>query len=340
MGKVFGDRWEIKADLGKGGQGETFLVVDKNANDGVHYALKRLINSKRLPRFKKEIETIRSFDHPHILRLVDADVDAPRPYLVSEYCERGSLDDNNKAIMQMGRDDRLELFQQVCGALATCHEAGVVHRDIKPSNVFLRSNGDAVLGDFGLAFIDTEERLTETLEAVGARYYMAPELAEGRVDSVTARSDIYSLGKLLYWLMTGRVFDREKHRSTQNRLHTDDISVEHIHNLLDQMIVEEPSKRLKDATEVIGKLPNMRRLLDGRYPPLNVLPQLCRYCGDGLYGKLGSDITELRNFGVNPTGDPRFHIFVCQNCGHVLMFRPDYTKRRHDWVGAMSPERR
>jgi serine/threonine protein kinase len=329
--QIFGDRWQIVDKLGEGGQGETFLVRDVAEKDDQLYVLKRLKNPKRLPRFEQEVTAIRSLDHPHVLSLIDADTTAPKAYLVSEYCKRKSLEDNKGDILRSDRDERMELFEEVCAGVAAAHEAGIVHRDLKPSNVFLRDDGTAVVGDFGLCYMETDERLTDTSEAVGARYYMAPELAEGRADEVTSRADVYSLGKVLYWLLTGRVFDRERHRQGKNNLHLYfdlDESIEHLVLLLDKMIVEDPRARYKDAGEVHEKLRNLRRLLRGRFPSLKALPQLCRYCGNGMYKGLSTDPVTMLNFGFQPTGSSELHVFVCENCGHVLMFRAEMSQNK------------
>ena len=130
------------------------------------------------------------------------------------------------------------------------HSQGVLHRDIKPDNVFLKSaTGPPVVGDFGLSiFLETDNRITATQEAVGPRLYMAPELESGRVERVTTAADIYSLGKLLYWLFTGRVFSREAHREKQWDIKqhwndpfspNGDSILEHVNFLLDLMVTQD-----------------------------------------------------------------------------------------------------
>src|SRR5438067_2157926 len=146
MAQIYGDRWAVKESLGEGGQAHTFLVTDGNAEGEAHYVLKRLKNIDRLDRFKREIEAVRSLTHENIVQLVDFDLDAKRPYLVTENCAGGSL----KEAEPFWRDPpvaALEVFQQICEGVAYAHAHGIVHRDLKPENIFLRAErGPAVVG--------------------------------------------------------------------------------------------------------------------------------------------------------------------------------------------------
>lgn len=338
MAQVIDDRWQIEDKLGEGGQAETFVVIDlKGEIDRA--VLKRLKNPNRLPRFKQEIDVIARLEHPRVVRLIASNAEADKPYLVSEYCVGGTLEGRKALILQSSVDERLTIFEQVCDGVAAAHASGIVHRDIKPANIFLRQNDQVVVGDFGVCFIQSNERLTETMEAVGARFYMAPELADGRSQDVTTRSDVYSLGKLLYWLMAGKVFDREEHRRPDRLLtkQFQDESILHVHQFLDRMIAHDPSGRLPDAGSVRDEIAELRRLLIGGYPTLEHLPQRCRYCGTGSYKLLGNsaDKTAVFNFGLDPTNTVP-HIFVCQHCGHVEMFRPAYSSNS-DWLGYEPP---
>src|SRR3990170_1776153 len=92
MATIFGGRWEIVESIGEGGQAQAFLVKDIRGDGLTVYVLKRLKKLERLERFKREIEAVRNLDHPNIVRLIDFDVDAPKPYLVTEYCSGSSLD--------------------------------------------------------------------------------------------------------------------------------------------------------------------------------------------------------------------------------------------------------
>jgi eukaryotic-like serine/threonine-protein kinase len=168
--------------------------------------LKRIRNPARNARFAREVAALRALSHPNVVRYIDADLSGPKPYLVMEYCEGRSLADVEHRLVGDPLA-ALDLFVQICDGVAAAHERGIVHRDLKPANVLLRgTSGQAVVADFGIVYLADNERLTATAEAVGARHFIAPELADGRSDSVDPRSDVYSLGKLLYWLLAGRSF--------------------------------------------------------------------------------------------------------------------------------------
>jgi len=335
VAQIFDEKWQVVKDLREGGQAHTFLVRDLET--GELAVLKRLKNQNRLPRFEQEVAAIKSLDHPRVLRLLDANTAAPKPYLVSEYCKLGSLEDQKANISGLPIEDRLVLFEQICEGVAAAHRAGIIHRDLKPSNVFARALDDLVVGDFGVCFIQTADRLTETIEAVGARYYMAPELADGRAEDVNPAADVYSLGKILYWFLTGKAFDREDHRRNDRLLthqFTDD-SILHVHKLLDEMITYDRAKRLSNGYDVVKAMAELKRRLDGRFPTLEHGPRRCRYCGIGTYKAIGEnsrDTSAVFNFGFNPTGPPVPHIFVCTNCGHVEMFMPSRSENPN-WLG-------
>jgi serine/threonine protein kinase len=148
------------------------------------------------------------------------------------------------------------MFFTICYGVGHAHSEGVIHRDLKPANIFLRSDlRTPVVGDLGLCLLaDQEERLTEVNEPIGARWYMAPELEDGIHLEVDAEADVYSLGKVLYWLFSGgKIFSRERHRVAQYNLTLDrkDAGIFFIYDLLDGMIVADAlQRRFKDANEV------------------------------------------------------------------------------------------
>src|SRR5262249_5971720 len=151
--------------------------------------------------------------------------------------------------------ERLNLFRGICEGVAYAHSNSVVHRDLKPDNIFLHANGIPVVGDFGLCFFldGVQERATRADEAVGARWYMAPECEGGRTLTVGATADVYSLGKVLYWMLAGRIFSREQHtrHPYDLRPHQPTTDMMAVYDLLERIILEDPAVRLKDGSEVV-----------------------------------------------------------------------------------------
>jgi serine/threonine protein kinase len=198
-----------------------------------------------------------------------------------------------------------------------------------------------VVGDFGICYLEDDgSRLTITEEAVGPRHFMAPELEDGRIGAVSPKSDTYSLGKLLYWLLSGgKAFGREKHRellwdlrgrNEDSQLGWDNIYMEHVNRLLDVMIAHDPDKR-RNVRTVIGLSAKVAKRVEKEFTPITpdaVHP--CTYCGYGIYELKSQNNTQLQRFGITPVGDADWRIFVCDSCGHLQMFRIDMADK-HQW---------
>lgn len=343
MAQVFGDRWEVKDALDEGGQAHTFLVIDTKGGTDTLYVLKRLKNKNRIERFKREVEAARNLTHENIVHLIDFNLDADRPYLVTEYCMGGSL---SKAEPYWNASPILafELFEDICKGVAHAHSKGIVHRDIKPDNIFLRSNrGPGVIGDFGICFMEEDgTRITILDEAVGPAMFIAPELEDGRQEKISNKCDIYSLGKLLYWLLSGgRIFSREKHREPNWDLKDqnadtitgwNNIYMEHVNRLLDFMIIGNPEER-RPIDNILILLKTVKRLVKKEFAPISrEIRQPCRYCGYGYYVLIGNDPTSIRNFGFTPVGISDWRIMVCNTCGHVELFRIESASHKDWWV--------
>jgi serine/threonine-protein kinase len=183
MAKMYGERWETKSSLGEGGQGIAYLVVDKNGEQNTEYVLKRLKNLDRIERFKQEIEAVRNLSHPNIINLIDFNLDTNQPYLVTEYCPGGSLEQAQKdnPFWHDSPIVALRLYLEILDGVAYAHSNQIIHRDLKPENIFLREkNGSPVIGDFGICFFeDNGTRITLSEEKVGPRNFIAPELEDG-----------------------------------------------------------------------------------------------------------------------------------------------------------------
>ncbi|MFI5006723.1 MAG: protein kinase [Solirubrobacterales bacterium] len=203
--------YRIERLLGRGGMGTVYLASCGAGEDERRVALKmmspRLDQSLVLRRFQKEREILASLDHPNIARLLDAGTtEVGLPYFVMEYVEGQSLLDHCAA-RGLDTPDRLRLVVDVCAAVGFAHARNVIHRDIKPSNVMVTSDGVVKLLDFGIARIVDQDSPDGTMTTtLGGRAmtpdYASPEQVRGERASV--RSDIYSLGVVLYELLTGR----------------------------------------------------------------------------------------------------------------------------------------
>jgi serine/threonine-protein kinase len=205
------DQYRIKSLLERGGMAEVFIAQDVNLQREV--ALKVMLatlarNESFASRFRREAQTTARLNHPNIVQVYGAGfTPAGRPYLAMQYIRGGSLQNWLEKLAQQGQRlttaDSLKIVSQIADALNTAHEAGIIHRDLKPSNILLHPNGTPVMTDLGIAAVRSElTRLTQTGSVVGTPQYMSPEQAMGK--SVDGRSDIYSLGIILYQLLAGQ----------------------------------------------------------------------------------------------------------------------------------------
>jgi len=199
-------RYRIERELGRGGMGMVFLAED--LKHGRLVALKvlrpELAQSLGADRFLREIRVSAQLNHPHILTLIDSGSADGFMYYVLPFVGGESLRDRLRRERNLSIGDALRITEEVADALAYAHSMGVVHRDIKPENILFEA-GHAVVTDFGIAHAVSEaggERLTGTGLAVGTPAYMSPEQALG-TEAVDGRADIYSLGCVLYEMLTG-----------------------------------------------------------------------------------------------------------------------------------------
>lgn len=344
MAQIIGKRWKIVRSLDEGGQGQTFLVQDIHKPDSPVRVLKRLKNLDRIKRFAKEISALDSVSHPNIVALIDSDLGDKKPFIVMEYCSGGSLA-QAQPIWREPPMVALALFEEICHGVRHVHEleSPIIHRDLKPDNIFFREvGGTPVVGDFGLCFIDEPTtRETDTAEAVGAARFMAPELEDGRLDEASTVCDVYSLGKILYWLFAGRIFSREKHREPEwdlreidpdDPIGCRDAILEHVNLILDRMIVFSPEDRAQ-LSETLPMIKQAKFRLEGRFNAISAgNPQICIYCGEGRY-VLQHTNDDIALMGLRTYSGTEWKAFVCHECGNVQYFRIDLARRRSDWDG-------
>lgn len=339
MAKNYG-RWVVKRSLSEGGQAHTFLVNDPGQGEENLYVLKRLRNRDRLARFEKEVRAALELQHRNIVKQVDFDLTSEKPYIVTEYYPGGTLADIK--VSGWSALDRLLLFREICEGVGAAHSHGIIHRDLKPENIFIKADGKTpVVGDFGICyFLEHGERITLTDEAVGARRYTAPELEDGRAAVIGPQVDVYSLGKILYWLMAGKVFDREKHRASDWNLTGELVDapdykiadLAFVNELLDKSVTQEPGMRFSDANHFRANLDRAIWRIQRNAHTLDMSePQICNFCGIGHYQDVGNSMLgdkpygydEVERFGIRHVEGAKWLVLWCNHCGHVETFRID-----------------
>ena len=201
--------YRVLRELGRGGMGSVYLAARADDQYQKRVAIKVVqagaFGEDAIRHFRRERQILASLDHPHIARLLDGgETEAGLPYLVMEHIEGQPIDrycDGHR----LGTSERLKLFRAICSAVQYAHRNLVVHRDVKPGNVLVTADGTPKLLDFGVAKLLNPELAGEPLTATGLAMtpeYASPEQARG--DPITTASDVYSLGVLLYELLTGQ----------------------------------------------------------------------------------------------------------------------------------------
>jgi Tol biopolymer transport system component len=206
LNRALEGRYRIERELGEGGMATVYLAEDLKHDRKVAVKVLRpeLAAVLGADRFVQEIKTTAGLQHPHILPLFDSGTADGFLYYVMPYIEGETLRDRLERETQLGIDDAIRITTEVADALDYAHRHGVIHRDIKPENILLH-DGRPMVADFGIALAVSAAaggRMTETGLSLGTPHYMSPEQATAEKD-ITARSDIYSLGCLLYEMLTG-----------------------------------------------------------------------------------------------------------------------------------------
>jgi serine/threonine protein kinase len=202
QGDLVAERYELDRGLGRGGMAEVWCATDTRLDRPV--AVKFLATEfsddpEFLVRFFAEAQSVASLNHPNVVSVLDFGQFEDRPYLVMEYVAGGSLADLvGKPLLP---ERVLEFVEQAARGAGAAHANGVVHRDLKPANILLDEEGRPKLADFGIAASRGGERMTRTGQAIGSPHYISPEQVSGQ--RATPASDVYSLGIVLYQLLTG-----------------------------------------------------------------------------------------------------------------------------------------
>ncbi len=195
-------RYAVKGFLGEGGRKKVYLAHDTKLDRDVAVAIIKTegLDEAGLSRVHREAQAMGKLgDHPNIVTIHDVGDDAGQPYIVSQYMSGGAVDGLG---LPLPAERTLDIAKGVCRGLAHAHSHDVIHRDLKSGNVWLAGDGTAKIGDFGLAVALEQSRLTMQGMLVGTVAYMPPEQALG--SEITPRADLYSLGCMLYEMVTGR----------------------------------------------------------------------------------------------------------------------------------------
>jgi len=269
--------YEILSPLGAGGMGEVYLARDSRLDRTV--AIKVLPshladNPDLKQRFEREARAVSSLNHPHICTLHDIGEHEGKPFIVMERLEGETLADLVSR-GAMARSEIVELGIQIADALESAHAKGIVHRDIKPANVFINSRGQAKILDFGLAkfetgregipsgsHVQTMEHLTAVGTAMGTIAYMSPEQARGL--PTDARTDLFSLGVVLYEMATGRhafpgsttavVFDAILHKAPTAPVRLNPELPDELERVINKCLEKDKDLRYQVASELRADL--------------------------------------------------------------------------------------
>jgi len=205
-GSTFASRYQIIEELGKGGMGKVYKVFDQEVQAKI--ALKLIkpevsADKNTIDRFRNELKIARDISHKNICRMYDLGREAGNYFITMEYVSGEDLKSFIRRSRQLVVGTAIFIAKQICEGLAEAHRAGVVHRDLKPGNIMIDREGNAKIMDFGIARSISVKGITGAGVMIGTPEYMSPEQVEGK--EVDKRSDIYSLGIVLYEMLTGQV---------------------------------------------------------------------------------------------------------------------------------------
>jgi len=271
-GSTFADRFKIIEKLGTGGMGAVYRVEDTNIDQDI--ALKVIkpeiaSDKKTIERFRNELKTTRMISHRNVCRMFDLAETEGTYYITMEYV---SGEDLKSFIRRSGRLDipkAISIAQEVCEGLSEAHRLGVVHRDLKPSNIMIDREGNVRIMDFGIARSMKAKGLTGEGIIIGTPEYMSPEQVEAQ--EVDKRSDIYSLGAILYEMVTGQLpFEgdtplsmamKHKSESPQNPKELNPQISEELGQLILKCLEKEREFRFQTSGELIDELNNIEKAI-------------------------------------------------------------------------------
>jgi serine/threonine-protein kinase len=269
-GSTFAERFQIIEELGIGGMGKVYRALDKKLNEEV--ALKLIkpeiaSDKKVIERFRNELKIARKIVHKNIGRMYELMEDEGAHYITMEYVPGEDLKSFIKRSGQLAIGTSLRITKQVAEGLAEAHRLGVVHRDLKPSNVMIDKEGSARIMDFGIARSLRAEGLTREGIAVGTPAYMSPEQARG--EDLDHRTDIWSLGVVLYEMLTGQLpFKGKNEQALIHSILNNDPepltglrpeATQELGRIVEKALAKNPDKRYANIDEMLGDIRSVEK---------------------------------------------------------------------------------
>jgi serine/threonine protein kinase len=318
------------------------LKMEDPANQ---FALKILHKSKNArdpklakERIKREIGIMLENLHPNLLELVDSDPDGE--WFISKFYSGGTLAQK----LDRYKGDFLSVLKAIRPivegvAKLHAHEPGYVHRDIKPENIFIDKEKKLILGDFGLIFFEDAQhtRISETYQNVGSRDWMPGWAIGMRIDEVKPTFDVFSLGKVIWSMTSGRHILRlwyfRDDEFNVEKMFPNSTGINFANQLFDKCIVERERNCLPDAEALLQEIDRTISLVECGADGADLMKKRrCKVCGVGEYDMVADNSPSgIHNYGFNIVGNRTMKIYICSNCGNMQLFSCDRDAPPSAW---------